>query len=151
MVAIEHQPNNLPLQLTRFVGRNEEIAAVRRLLLRPDVRLVTLTGPGGTGKTRLSLQVAADVLDDFPDGVYFVNLALLHDPTLVSITIAQTLGIREGGDRAIIESLKDWLRDRRVLLVLDNWEHLVAAAPLVTDLLTAAPNLKRDGGRGQDG
>lgn len=135
--------HNLPAQPTALIGRETEIAAVHGMLLKETVRLLTLTGPGGTGKTRLGLQVAAEVLEDFEDGVWFVPLADLTDPELVVSKIAQQFGLREGGSRPLVENLKDYLRDKHLLLVLDNFEHVAAAAPAaVADLLAAAPQLK---------
>lgn len=142
LVTLDGYRTNLPPQLTQFIGREREAITVRHLLLRPEIRLLTLTGPGGTGKTRLSVQVAADVVDHFYDGVYFVNLAPLSDPRLVMSSIAQVLGIREVSGRSLLESLKDFLGRQRLLLILDNFEHLVPAAPSITDLLREAPSLK---------
>ena len=133
-------PNNLPTQLTTFVGRDAELAEAAKLL--GTTRLLTLTGPGGTGKTRLSLQLAARVSDDFADGVFFVPLEPIRDPMLVAPRIATTVGITEGTARPVAESLADWLRDKAILLVLDNFEQVVAAAPVVADLLRAAPRIK---------
>jgi len=133
-------PNNLPTQLTTFVGRDAELAEAAGLLA--GTRLLTLTGPGGTGKTRLSLQLAARVSDDFPDGVFFVPLEPIRDPVLVAPRIATALGIAEGGTRPIGESLAEWLRDKRLLLVLDNFEQVVSAAPIVADLLRSASDIK---------
>jgi predicted ATPase len=99
-----------------LLGREEAVAGVGALLRRDVVRLVTLTGPGGIGKTRLAVQVAADVLDDYPDGVWFVRLARLSDPTLVVPTIAQTLGLKEQGNQPFAETLREHLRAKRVLL-----------------------------------
>jgi predicted ATPase len=134
--------HNLPAQPTPFLGRQAQLAAVREALGHPDVRLVTLTGAGGTGKTRLALQAAGELLDEFKDGVFFVALAPIRDPSLILPTIAQTLGIREVTDRTLLEQLVDELHDKRTLLVLDNFEQVVDAAPLVTDLLRAASQLK---------
>src|SRR5207253_3550987 len=130
-------PHTLPVQLTPFIGREREVAAVRERLLDPQTHLLTLTGPGGTGKTRLALQVAAEVLDAFPAGVYFVNLAPITDPDLVLPTIAQALGVRELGSQPLHETLHAFLQDKRLLLVLDNSEQVLEAAPVVADLLSA--------------
>jgi predicted ATPase/Tfp pilus assembly protein PilF len=118
------------------------VDAVRQLLLGEAVRAVTLTGPGGTGKTRLALQVAVSLKDNFPDGVYLVALAPLTDSSLLASSIAMTLGILENPTRPVVESLKDSLRPRQILLVLDNFEQVVAAAPVVADLLAACPRVK---------
>jgi predicted ATPase/DNA-binding SARP family transcriptional activator len=139
--TLDTHPNNLPAQPTPMVGREVELEAARRLL-REEVRLVTLTGPGGVGKTRLGLQVAAELLDDFPDGVFLVELAPIIDPGLVASTIAQRLGIRETGGQPLLESLKEYLREKQLLLVLDNFEHVLAAAPRVAELLTGSPQLQ---------
>ncbi len=134
--------NNLPPQRTSFVGREREVAAVGALLGRPDVRLVTLTGPGGSGKTRLSVEVARQLSENFANGVLFVDLASIREPGLVASAIVGVLGVREMGSEGLLESLKSYLRSRRVLLVLDNFEQVVSAAPLLADLLDAAPHLK---------
>ena len=131
----------VPAPLTSFVGREGEIAQVRDLLHRPDVRLITLTGPGGVGKTRLALRVAGELESGFADGAAFVDLTPLTDPALVAPTVAQAFGIRETGDRPIAERLADVLRDRDLLLVLDNFEQVADAAPLVGRLLAACPHL----------
>jgi predicted ATPase/class 3 adenylate cyclase len=134
-------PNNLPVQLTSFIGREKEMAEVRRLL--DATRLLTVTGPGGTGKTRLALQTAADVLDSFADGVWLVELAPLADPVLLVQTIATTLGVREQPGRALLDSLLDYLRAKTLLLLLDNCEHLIdACAQLAAALLGGCPRLK---------
>ena len=138
----EARPNNLPLQPTPFVGREDQVARVVDLLSRDDVRLLTLTGPGGIGKTRLALQAAVDLLDDFVDGVFFVPLAPLVDPHLVPATIAGTLGVREEGERPLVDRLREILGPKQVLLLVDNFEHVVEAAPIVGDLLVASPGLK---------
>jgi predicted ATPase/DNA-binding CsgD family transcriptional regulator len=124
------------------VGREQEVAAVRRRLLVPGVRLLTLTGPGGVGKTRLALRAAAGLPDRFADGVWFVGLQGLADPRLVLPGIAQALGIEEGGGAALAPRVHAHLRDKTLLLVLDNCEHLLAAGPGVADLLAASPGLK---------
>ena len=143
-VKLEPPKHNLPAELTSFIGREREILDISTGL-RPDaegsrpVRLLTLTGPGGSGKTRLALKVASELSDDFEDGVYFVNLAQVDHPDMVAATIASTLGVVESPGRPIADTLKDSLKTRKLLLVLDNFEHLIQAAPLVSDLLTAAP------------
>ena len=137
-----HKRNNLPVQLTSFVGRAAELAVVSGELSRPEVHLLTLTGPAGVGKTRLSLEVAALLLDQFVDGVFFVPLAPIRDPVLVGQTIAHTLGVRELQGKSPADTLKEYFRGRQLLLVLDNFEHLTKAAPLITDLLATAPRLK---------
>ncbi len=134
--------HNLPTQVTPLIGREQEIAAAVDLLRRPEVRELTLTGTGGIGKTRLGLQVASELLDTFVDGVYFVPLAPISDPVLVVFTIAQTLGIKEAGERSLLDLLKHFLQDKRVLLLLDNFEQVTAAATVLADLLAACPYLK---------
>jgi predicted ATPase len=133
--------HNLPAQPTPFIGRAKQLAAIKELLLHANTHLVTLMGPGGTGKTRLSLQVAQDLLDQFPNGVYFVPLADDTDATQFISRVAQQLAVREGG-RPLLENVKDYLRDKQMLLVMDNFEQLVSAAPVVAELLAAAPQLK---------
>jgi class 3 adenylate cyclase len=137
----ENLPNNLPIQTTSFVGREREIAEVKALLGR--TRLLTLTGSGGAGKTRLSLQVAADLLDQYADGVWLAELAPLTDPNLVPQTVAQVLGVREEPGRTITQTLVDYLRPKKLLLLLDNCEHLLTAcAQLADTLLRACPDLR---------
>jgi predicted ATPase/DNA-binding CsgD family transcriptional regulator len=132
---------NLPVPLTPLIGREREAAAVCALLGDDGVRLLTLTGPGGVGKTRLALRVAEALAADFVDGVAFVSLAAIRDPDLVASAIAQALGVREARDRPVAEGVKRHLRGRALLLVLDNFEQVLPAAALVGDLLAAAPNL----------
>jgi predicted ATPase len=138
-------PSNLPVQRTGFVGREKEVAAARELLLRGDVRLVTITGPGGIGKTRLALQVAGGLVEHFPGGIHFVALSSIGDPSLIASAIAQSLGIREVGGHSPLQALKDALKDSLrtpMLLLLDNFEHLMQAAPVVAELLAFGPNLQ---------
>jgi predicted ATPase len=136
----ESRPTNLPSQLTTFVGRQDELAATAALLARS--RLLTLTGPGGTGKTRLSIALAAMVAPDYPDGVYFVALEPVRDPALVASRITAAIGLPEPGGSTVAEALDTWLATRRVLLVMDNFEQVIDAAPVVAGLLRAAPDLK---------
>jgi predicted ATPase len=132
----------LPRPLTPLIGRTQERAMLTSLLQEDVVRLVTLTGPGGVGKTRLALAVAEQVSEAFPDGRIFVDLAPLQDPALVLAHVAAMLGVRESAGRALIAAMHDVLRERDVLLVLDNVEHLLPAAPVVLDLLAAGPRMK---------
>src|SRR5712691_5652829 len=134
--------NNLPTQLTPLIGREQETQAACALLRQAEVRLLTLTGPGGVGKTRLGLQVATDLLENFADGVFFVSLAPISDPALVIPTIAQTFALRETGNQPPLEHLKTYLREKHVLLLLDNFEQVLEAAPLLVELLQACPHLK---------
>src|SRR5215213_4841245 len=139
--SLATRPNNLPVQLTPFLGREEQVARVVDFLSREDVRLLTITGPGGVGKTRVALQAAADLLEHFPDGVWFVDLSVLHDPDLVPSAIAAVLGVREEGG-LLTERLAGVLARKRLLLVLDNFERALEAASIVTNLLARAPGVK---------
>lgn len=140
--TLDSRPNNLPAQPNAMVGRVKELAEARELLTRPDVRLVTLTGPGGVGKTRLALQVAADVLTDFLDGAFFVVLAPISDPELVEVSIARTLGVPDVGGMNGRDQLINYLRDRHMVLILDNFEQVISAGAQVADLLAACARLK---------
>ena len=134
-------PNNLPQQTTSFIGREREVAEIKALL--PAARLLTLAGTGGTGKSRLSLQVAADLLDLYPDGTWLIELAALSDPALVPQTVAQILGVREERDKPPLQALEEWLRARHLLLILDNCEHLLpACAALAARLLQSCPRVQ---------
>ena len=134
-------PNSLPELLTSLLGRESEAATLRQILSR-EVRLVTITGPGGVGKTSLALHVAQAVQDAFADGVFFISLAPINDPTLIVPTIVHTLSLPESPERLLFDSLKDYLRDRQVLLLLDNFEQINSAAPLLTELLSTCARLK---------
>lgn len=140
--SLDSRPNNLPRLTTPLIGREHESAELLELLLRPNLALLTLTGPGGTGKTRLALQLAADALDEFEDGVWFVELAPLTDPDLVLPTIAGVLGVKESADRPLADAVIDSLRDKQTLLVLDNFEQVTGATSLVGALLKTTPRLK---------
>jgi predicted ATPase/class 3 adenylate cyclase len=140
--TLEGRVVNLPAQPTPLVGRERELDAVRALVLDEDTRMVTLTGPGGTGKTRLALQVAGDTVDEFPDGVHAVLLAPIADPEVVAAELARVLGIEETPGQPIVDVLKAGLAGRRSLILFDNFEHLAGAAPLLAELLGACPRLK---------
>ena len=139
--TLDNRPTNLPAQPNAFVGRVDELKELEALLTRDDVRLVTLTGTGGGGKTRLALQVAAAIVEQFGNGVFFVSLAPIRDWELVVPTVAQTLGLREQAGESVVETLTEYLRDKQMLLVLDNFEQVVAAAPVLAGLLASAPGL----------
>ncbi len=140
----EPRPNNLPMQRTGLIGREREEAALRQLLNRADVRLVTLTGPGGIGKTRLAVSVAAEIAGEFSGGVCFVPLSAVAEHGLIASTLAQALGAREVANQSAQESLREYLGglNQPVMLLLDNFEHLIAAAPVIAQLLTIGPKLK---------
>jgi len=140
--TLDARMNNLPAQPTPLVGRERELREVCGLLREEEIRLLTLTGPGGIGKTRLGLQVAAELLDEFEDGVFFVELAPITDPALVASAVAEPHGVVEAGDQPLEESLKGYLRGKELLLLLDNFEQVLDAAPLVGRLLSACPKLK---------
>jgi predicted ATPase/DNA-binding SARP family transcriptional activator len=134
--------SNIPAPLTPLVGRRLELAALTSLIRSREARLLTLTGPGGTGKTRLALGSAWELISDFRDGVFFVDLAPLADPELVAAQVLGSLEVDEQPGRPVVETLKQALRDRQLLLLLDNFEGMIEAGPLVTELLAAAPELK---------
>jgi len=139
--SLESTPNNLPQQTTSFVGRESELAELRNLL--PNTRLLTLVGSGGLGKTRLTLQLGAEMLDDFPDGVWFVELAPIADALVVPQTVASVLGVREEPGQSVEEALHAFAKDRRLLLVQDNCEHLAqASAELIAGILRTSPGVK---------
>ncbi len=139
--SLEATPNNLPLQVTSFIGRERELAEIKRLL--EGTRLLTLLGMGGLGKTRLSLQIAADALEKYPDGIWFVDLASIKDPALVPNAAAQVVGVREEPGKALTQSLCEHVKQHRLLFVLDNCEHLISAcASLAEMLLRGAPDVR---------
>ena len=140
--TLENRPNNLPAQPTALIGRDRQLRELSTLVSTEDVRLVTLTGPGGTGKTRLALALGAQLIEEFADGVFFVSLASVREAGLVEPAIAQALGVRERPGESVGETLRGYLGDRRMLLVIDNFEQVIPAAVDVGSLLAAAPGLK---------
>src|SRR6266536_794007 len=142
LTALDTQQTPLPVLLTPLIGREQEVTSVCAELAHPRVRLLTLLGTGGIGKTRLGLQVATQMRDQFADGVYFVTLAPIRDPALVVSAIAQVLDIRERGAQPLLEQLKDALRHRQMLLLLDNVEQVLTVASSLEELLAACPHLK---------
>lgn len=139
--SLDAHPHNLPVQPTPLIGREKELAEVEGLIAE-GTRVLTLTGPGGMGKTRLALQAAADLIERFRYGVFFVDLSSLTDPALVPARIAQTLRLQEAGPRPLQEQLKEFLCQKQILLVLDNFEQVLEAALLVVDLLASCPNVR---------
>ena len=150
IVFPEHPPDHnvqpvthaLPVSLTPLIGREQEVQTIHTFLLRPDVRLLTLTGTAGVGKTRLAFEVARELVHDFADGVHVVSLAPISDPDLVIPTIAHRLGLMEGGSQPLLELLKLSQVDKQRLLLLDNFDQVVEAVPLLAELLEACPDLK---------
>jgi predicted ATPase len=140
--AVPEPHTNLPYQRMPLIGRDQEVETVRSLLLDPQVNLLTITGPGGIGKTRLALQIAADLLGEFADGAYFVSLASITSPELVAPTILQVLGLKAAENQPTLNVLKAHLQEKRILLVLDNFEQVAGAAPLLGEVLAEAPGLK---------
>ncbi|MCK5430776.1 MAG: adenylate/guanylate cyclase domain-containing protein, partial [Anaerolineales bacterium] len=134
--SLDAHQHNLPIQLTPLIGREDELATTQELLTQPEVRLLTLTGPGGIGKTRLALQLAAEISHEYPDGIYFVPLAPVLEPELVTPTIAQTLGIRDDGIEPLIQVLIENIGSKRLLLLLDNFEQVIPSATIIAELLT---------------
>jgi predicted ATPase/class 3 adenylate cyclase len=140
--TLASRPTNLPPQATPLIGRERELAEVAAVLGRTDVRVLTLTGPGGAGKTRIALHAAAALLDEFRHGAFFVDLALVRDPAHVVPAIAETLSVKEGAGRSLQEAVGEFIRERELLLVLDNFEHVIEAAPDVIGLLLQASSVK---------
>ena len=140
--TLQSYPNNLPLQATPLIGREREVEAVVERLRGPQTRLLTLVGPGGTGKTRVGLQAAAELVEDFEDGIFFIPLAAITDPALVAPTIARVLGLSEGGARPPEELLEGYLRERHALILVDNLEQVLESAGVLDGLLSSAAGLK---------
>ncbi|HEY3249154.1 MAG TPA: tetratricopeptide repeat protein [bacterium] len=140
--TLDARPNNLPQLPTQFIGREHELKSLQQMLLTASVRLVTLTGPGGTGKTRLALQLAAAAVEEFPHGVYFVPLSHVNDSDMIIPAIARALEVGEVKDHPLQQTVPQYLQDRHLLLVLDNLEQVLTPAPVVHDLLARCPHLK---------
>jgi predicted ATPase len=138
----QYVASGVPISLTSLIGREQEMRAIKALVLCPDVHLLTLTGTAGVGKTRLALEVAREMVGDFADGVHVVYLAPISDPTFVIPTIAHTLGLTESASQSFLELLKSSQRHKHQLLLLDNFEHVLSAAPELTALLETCPDLK---------
>jgi predicted ATPase len=142
MDSLDTRYQNMPVPLTPLIGRERELEALREQLLRPEVRLVTLTGTGGIGKTHLALKLGNELLETFAGGGCFISLSTIYDSELVIPAITHALGLPEKGDLSPLERLKIFLRDKQLLLVLDNFEQVLLAAPLLADLLSSCPELK---------
>jgi predicted ATPase/class 3 adenylate cyclase len=140
--TLESRPTNLPVQPTPLIGRERELEAVTRLLREDTVRLLTLTGPGGSGKTRLALQAAAELIEDYADGVFVVPLDAVEKAELALPAVAGTLGVTEAGPQPLADALREFLHAKETLLVLDSFEHLLGSASVVSDLLVGAPGLE---------
>jgi predicted ATPase/class 3 adenylate cyclase len=140
--SLNYKPHNLPPQPTPFIGREKEVNHIKQQLLRPGIRCLTLTGPGGAGKTRLALQAGAEVIDEFADGVFFFTLSETYDPTSVASEMERTLGIKEVEGQSLTDSLKDYLKSKQILLILDNFEQIANSSSMLTDFLRYCPKLK---------
>ena len=140
--TLEGHPTNLPTLPTALLGRDEELSSIADLFVSDGTRLVTLVGPGGVGKTHLALQAAANLVDDFEDGVWLVRLGTVSEPHMILPAVAATVGVREGGGLDLREALMHWLGDRRLLFVFDNVEQVIAGGPAIADLLAECPQVR---------